>query len=199
MVQQFINLVCSLHIHEIKVAEVGVRDGSSTKEYMPHVKALNGHIWAVDWFKGNPYRTNLHAENQDKTDEQWYNTFLGSIQNDITNMTILRECSSSASEKIPDRSLDICFIDGDHRYWQVMSDIELYLPKVKIGGIFCGHDLSGRGKKNEFTAKDMYKYVVYNGEHISVKQAVYDWFGENYENMGDDMWKIIVTGQESLN
>jgi hypothetical protein len=37
-------------------------------------------------------------------------------------------------------TVDLLFIDGDHRYAGVRSDIALWTPKVRPGGIVCGHD-----------------------------------------------------------
>lgn len=49
--------------------------------------------------------------------------------------------SKEAAEHIPDGSLDFCFVDGNHAYKYVKEDIRLYLPKVKKGGLFGGHDI----------------------------------------------------------
>jgi hypothetical protein len=35
---------------------------------------------------------------------------------------------------------DLVFIDGDHRYEAVRADIAGWLPKVRPGGVLCGHD-----------------------------------------------------------
>ncbi len=35
---------------------------------------------------------------------------------------------------------DLIFLDGDHSYKEVRRDIELWYPKVRPGGILCGHD-----------------------------------------------------------
>jgi hypothetical protein len=40
----------------------------------------------------------------------------------------------------PDNSVDFIYIDGNHSYESVKQDIELYLPKLKKGGIIAGHD-----------------------------------------------------------
>lgn len=49
--------------------------------------------------------------------------------------------SIAASKLIADRSLDLVFIDGDHS--AVDQDIIAWFPKVREGGILCGHDYTG--------------------------------------------------------
>jgi len=39
---------------------------------------------------------------------------------------------------------DIVFIDADHKYQGIKADIQVWLPKVKKGGILCGHDCQAR-------------------------------------------------------
>ena len=57
----------------------------------------------------------------------------------------IAEKSITAINKIPD-NLDFIYIDGDHKYYGVKLDIELYYPKVKSGGLFGGHDYVSREK-----------------------------------------------------
>lgn len=46
--------------------------------------------------------------------------------------------SDQAAEQI--QSTDMVFIDANHSYEYVKKDIEIYMPKIKKGGILCGHD-----------------------------------------------------------
>jgi hypothetical protein len=48
--------------------------------------------------------------------------------------------STEASALFPDESLDLVFIDGNHGYSHVKQDIRAWLPKVRPGGVLCGHD-----------------------------------------------------------
>jgi len=48
--------------------------------------------------------------------------------------------SAEATKFIDDESLDFIYIDGNHTYQAVLEDITLYYPKVKKGGMLCGHD-----------------------------------------------------------
>jgi glycosyltransferase involved in cell wall biosynthesis len=52
----------------------------------------------------------------------------------------LKGTSAEIARKFPNRSLDVVYIDADHKYNYVIKDIHLWLPKIKLGGIICGHD-----------------------------------------------------------
>jgi hypothetical protein len=45
-----------------------------------------------------------------------------------------------AAELINDSSLEFVFLDAAHSYRDTMEQILWYLPKVREGGLFTGHD-----------------------------------------------------------
>lgn len=51
----------------------------------------------------------------------------------------LKGLSERVAKDIPN-GLDFVYIDGNHDYGYVKKDIELYWPKVRVGGILGGHD-----------------------------------------------------------
>lgn len=53
---------------------------------------------------------------------------------------VLEMLTDEAHTHIEDGSVDFVFIDADHRYHGVMSDIRNYRKKVKPGGLLMGHD-----------------------------------------------------------
>jgi predicted O-methyltransferase YrrM len=57
-----------------------------------------------------------------------------------SRLVLLEMSSSQAAKFLADECLDFIYIDGDHKYSGVKSDIELYYPKVRKGGFFGGHD-----------------------------------------------------------
>lgn len=50
--------------------------------------------------------------------------------------------SFDVSDRFKDKSIDFIYIDADHTYESVKKDLELYIPKIKDGGIIGGHDYS---------------------------------------------------------
>ncbi len=59
---------------------------------------------------------------------------------DNPKVTILRMTSEEAAGSVPDGSLDMVYIDAIHLYEHVKHDIELWLPKLRKGGIISGDD-----------------------------------------------------------
>lgn len=53
-------------------------------------------------------------------------------------VSVLQMTSDEAVKNFPDKSIDLLFIDGDHRYQQMSRDLANWVPKVR--GIICGHD-----------------------------------------------------------
>jgi hypothetical protein len=54
----------------------------------------------------------------------------------------IQALSSEASLQFENESCDVVFIDMEHTYEAVKNDIDLWLPKVKLGGYLAGHDYS---------------------------------------------------------
>jgi hypothetical protein len=48
--------------------------------------------------------------------------------------------SAEMVSRIPDDSLDFVYVDGDHSYNACLTDLMLFYPKVKTGGLIAGHD-----------------------------------------------------------
>jgi hypothetical protein len=53
---------------------------------------------------------------------------------------VLRSRSTEAAARFAPESLDWVYIDGDHSYEGVRTDLEAYFPAVKPGGVLAGDD-----------------------------------------------------------
>jgi predicted O-methyltransferase YrrM len=69
--------------------------------------------------------------------------FRGKI--DRGQVVVKRQRSVQAAEDFPDGSLDWVYIDGDHTYDGVKSDLEAYFRKVRPGGYLAGDDYGQPG------------------------------------------------------
>jgi len=82
----------------------------------------------------------------------------------------IRATSSEAITQIPD-NLDFCYIDGNHAYEYVKQDIELYYPKICMGGIIGGDNF-----ETEFQGvpKAVLEFVGQN--NLKLRGANKDWW-----------------------
>lgn len=54
--------------------------------------------------------------------------------------TIIRSTGHRAVSMFPDNSLDFVYIDANHSYEAVRSDLGMWWHKIRKGGYLCGHD-----------------------------------------------------------
>jgi len=103
--------------------------------------------------------------------------------------------SATATTIFSDGIADLVFIDADHRYKSVKQDIELWWPKVKEGGILCGHDCEGyysdfsleTRKRIDETSGTGYTHDIKC--HSGVIKALHDYFGHKFSiKDGTTIW-----------
>lgn len=127
-----------------RIVEIGCWKGRSTAALLRRSAAK---LWAVDTWAG----TLGDDKEQDKYFEGMtyaYSAFRSNLAYYFERQQIipLHMTSVEGAHMLrttqPNESMDLIFIDGDHRESAVRDDIELYLPLVKRGGILAGHDYS---------------------------------------------------------
>ena len=58
----------------------------------------------------------------------------------LPNVEIVREYSLRAVERFSDGYFDWLYLDANHAYNAVASDLRAWIKKIEPGGIFAGHD-----------------------------------------------------------
>ncbi|MEM7240846.1 MAG: class I SAM-dependent methyltransferase [Pseudomonadota bacterium] len=129
--------------------EIGVFLGHFSKLALKHFKPVEFHL--VDpWDK-------LYPENYPNWGAY---TFFGRLpakvarefseefaQNEADCVRIFHGYSYEFYETIPDRSLDWIYIDGNHRYENVIRDLRGAFPKMKPDGVVIGDDYWENGSE----------------------------------------------------
>lgn len=63
---------------------------------------------------------------------------------------LIRKQGKDAATHFADNSVDFIYIDADHKYDAVKADIATWFPKLKSGGVLCGHDYIAKSHIEEF-------------------------------------------------
>lgn len=121
-----------------KFVEVGVWKGKSLSYFIVENINKNKNIttYAVDTWEGSPE----HREDSAIINKTLYEQFISNMSSVANKFIPMHMTSEQASKQFEDNSLDVVFIDAQHEYGPVKQDLELWYPKVKSNGIFCGHD-----------------------------------------------------------
>jgi predicted O-methyltransferase YrrM len=107
-------------------AEIGVDRGQfSTYMLTQHPEM---RLLLVD-----PWRWKLRGESR-------YNSTVRRMEAFGERATIIRQDSFDAVREVKDESLDFVYIDGDHTFDFVMTDLIWWARKVRYGGVVAGHD-----------------------------------------------------------
>lgn len=117
-----------------------------------------GDLWLVDGWADRPGPPGVGI---DWGGQHKQNSFLEECRlrlRSFTSRTIFhRAFSPQAAASYPDGFFDFVYIDATHTYEAVRDDLAAWYPKVREGGLLCGHD---------------YMDGLFHGKQFGVKQAV---------------------------
>jgi hypothetical protein len=128
-------------------AEIGVRAGNYSKIICSKVPGVK-YTCIDPWTQHN----SISNERQDlyfKAAKENLSSF---------NVTFLKTTSMEALKNIGDAELDFVYIDGDHLFDYVITDIVFWAKKVKRGGIVAVHDYCNCYRGGVIKAVDAYVY-----------------------------------------
>ncbi len=137
-INALLSLVEQIKCEGIQIVEIGCWKGFTTAHLAEAAKELHGVVWAIDHWRGN------EGTAQEKIVSQ--TDIYALFEKNLRSLGLwsvvkpLKMDSISASKYITDGSIDFVFIDAGHRYDEFSADLTAWYPKVKVGGIICGHD-----------------------------------------------------------
>jgi len=115
-------------------AEIGVWEGKTSAELLRYHAELT--LILVD-----PWKVYADQNYEHTTIERMAlakERALSRIEKYMDRVVLIEKPSLKACNEVEDTSLDFVFIDGWHL--DIVADLQAWYPKVRIGGIFCGHD-----------------------------------------------------------
>ena len=131
------SLVLSRLCEGMVVVEVGswLGDGSTAviAEAIKDVPAAR--LFCVDTWKGS---ANVHAHMT--YGGKPFDEFMAHTKKYESIIRPMAMLSVEAAALMQDGQADVVFIDACHAYSEVKKDLAAWWPKVKPGGILCGHD-----------------------------------------------------------
>ncbi len=115
--------------------EIGVRRGLFSESLRRGWNAGTLHL--VDRWREEPGYEDMANERQVEQDK-YFEEVRAKFKGKAVNIVKLE--SSEAAKLYPDGYFDFAYLDADHSYQAVKEDLALWYPKVRNGGIICGHD-----------------------------------------------------------
>lgn len=113
-------------------AEIGVHKGAFTEKFCKEGLKM----YAIDpWM---PYLGSGRTQQKQDRQDFLYKHASGTLA--PYDCTVIRKTSVDALSDFEDYSLDFVYIDGDHEFSHIATDLVEWTKKVKAGGVVSGHD-----------------------------------------------------------
>lgn len=101
---------------QVRVIELGVRQGASTSAFLAAAEEADGHVWSVDL-------------EQPKVPDYWAGTGRWNLQ-----------IADDLADEVEPQPCDVLFIDTSHEYDHTLAELRKFVPWVKPGGMVLAHD-----------------------------------------------------------
>lgn len=190
---QLVKYYCDYSKEKILLLEIGSWAGGSAITWAKAIKKYSydrGSIICIDpWvdYIDNGVNKDWTHKTMKKAlvESRIYKLFLHNISaSGLSEMiSILQGSSKEMLPYIREGVADMIFIDGDHSYDAVLSDIIASTSLLKDGGILCGDDLELQYQEVDQAAINNFKYsdVITDPKtkkryHPGVSMAVHDYF-----------------------
>ena len=150
--------------------EIGVKRGEFSKHLLQHWNCEK--LYLVDpWISQDPstYDETHHDHDDD------FSKCLANVSPFAGKFEIVKDFSYNAADRFADNFFDFVYIDGNHSYDAVKTDLRMWYPKLKAGGLIAGDDYTQLPEETVFD---------YN---FGVKRAVDEFARTHRKNVSIDL------------
>jgi len=134
--------------NELEGVELGVFKGLNAERMLDTLNIKKLHLVDI-WITPECLKHQYNLE-------QFYLDVCEKFKNH-SNVVIHRQDTLEVAKEFSDKSLDFVYVDADHTYLGCKCDILAWYPKIKKGGIICGHDYYCCEGVNK-AVNDVFKY-----------------------------------------
>ena len=138
-------------------AEIGVKTGIYSRDILTIWRGRK--LYSIDpWIEFSKEKY-IDSANVDKDQQaEYYSQTCNRLRSFGSRSQILQSTSEEAAHQFDKGQLDFVYIDAQHHYEAVKKDLWLWYPKVRRGGILCGHDfIDGKREQGLFGVKKAVK------------------------------------------
>lgn len=144
--QVLVELIRAHTPHPAQGAEIGVATGDTSALLLKTFPAVR--LYLVDYWHAFPQRSAYwkSGDRRARLSEHEHEARYREARQKTVGLVgeaqavLLRMMSGDAALKVGDGTLDFVFIDASHAYRDVWLDLRSWYPKLRPGGLFCGHD-----------------------------------------------------------
>jgi hypothetical protein len=160
----------------VEGVEVGVFAADLSKRLLKLKPDLMLHMvdsWG-DYEQSYVESDDYHGQLTDASQETFFKMAQASVKPFNGRAVIHRDKSINVARKAPE-ALDFVFIDADHSYEGCKADIEAWAPKIRPGGLLCGHDYDNTEYPQWGVRRAVDEYVAAKGLELELGDN-FTWF-----------------------
>ena len=153
--------------------EIGVAYGGLSRYLLDHIPYLIHH--GVDPFIGGYDKRDIMSKTLKKVNNHktWSDSLLYNLRDVGCRFQLHKGLSTEVVGDFLPNSVDVVFIDGDHRYEGVVADIKAYANIVRPGGMLMFDDYNVwfpgvRKAVDEFCLANGFKFVTVNENDVYI-------------------------------
>lgn len=163
----WVNFINTLGVQNL--AEIGIFRGDYAEKMLQNCECLEKYYMIDPWRNLESWDKPANADNE--TLELLMQRSLEKTAFASDKRVVLRGKTTEVVDNIPDNSLDLAYIDGDHTLKGITLDLIRVFPKIKTGGYIGGDDFCPGELQHfpQFEPTLVFPFAIYFAEAVSAR------------------------------